>query len=49
MKLGLIRAIDYEEPYVLEPMGLLYIASYLKKYSNFEDVFIAEHVDSLIK
>lgn len=49
MKLGLIRAIDYEEPYVLEPIGLLYLASYLKKYLNFEDVFIAEHRDSLIR
>lgn len=51
MKLGLIQAcedkyFDYEST----PLGLLYIASYLKKHIGFDDVIVElENVDKLIE
>ncbi|HPZ07418.1 MAG TPA: radical SAM protein [Candidatus Eremiobacteraeota bacterium] len=49
MKLGLIRAAGKNETSPYEPLGLLYIASYLEKYMNFKDVIITENIDTLLK
>ncbi len=49
MKLGFIAAADRENNFnKIEPLGLLYMAAYLEKYLNFENVIIAEDVETLI-
>ena len=50
MKLGFITAADPKSNFnKIEPSGLLYMASYLEKYLNFENVIIAEDVETLIR
>ncbi|HPZ10285.1 MAG TPA: cobalamin-dependent protein, partial [Candidatus Eremiobacteraeota bacterium] len=50
MKLGFITATDPKNPFnKIEPSGLLYMASYLEKYLNFQDVIITEDLERLLE